>query len=225
MKICTKCKIEKFYNNFYKDKYNKDGYKSYCKECSNLVHFDFLKRNPNIGKEINKRYSKNHKEEIKQRNKSYRLNNQEKLAEYEKNRSEVRKPYRKIYNEEYYKNNKNKIIIQNVEYCNKREKKDILYRLRRRLRTRLYCAIRNGQKKGSAVRDLGCSVSELKQYLESKFKPNMSWDNYGEWHIDHIIPLSSFGLTSREQFLEACNYTNLQPLWMSENLQKGAKVI
>jgi hypothetical protein len=52
----------------------------------------------------------------------------------------------------------------------------------------------------------------------------MSWDNYGKWHLDHIIPLSSFDLTNREQFLKAAHYTNYQPLWAHENFMKRAKL-
>ena len=71
--------------------------------------------------------------------------------------------------------------------------------------------------------DLGCTIPELKQYLESKFQEGMTWENWGVhgWHIDHIIPLSSFDLTCREQFLKVCHYTNLQPLWAKDNLSKG----
>jgi len=89
------------------------------------------------------------------------------------------------------------------------------------LRLRLYHALNHNFKSGSAVRDLGCSISGLKLHLESKFQPDMTWDNYGEWHIDHIKPLSKFDLTDRDQLLEACHYTNLQPLWAEENLKKG----
>ena len=91
------------------------------------------------------------------------------------------------------------------------------------LRSRLNSAIKRDQKSGSAVKDLGCTIEELKLYLESQFEDNMSWDNHGEWHIDHIKPLASFDLTNEEELKKACNYTNLQPLWAKDNLKKGAK--
>ena len=96
-----------------------------------------------------------------------------------------------------------------------------------RLRQRLCKAIDGNYKAGSAVNDLGCTVEQLKQHLESKFSPGMSWDNWriDGWHIDHIKPLASFDLTDRKQFLEACNYTNLQPLWATDNLRKGDTVL
>jgi hypothetical protein len=62
-------------------------------------------------------------------------------------------------------------------------------------------------------------------HLESKFLPGMTWENRGvkpgQWSIDHIKPLSAFNLTDRMQLLEACHYTNLQPLWHSDNVRKG----
>jgi hypothetical protein len=63
----------------------------------------------------------------------------------------------------------------------------------------------------------------LRARLEVKFQQGMSWDNYGQWHIDHIKPLAKFDLTDRTQFLAACHYTNLQPLWAEDNLSKGAR--
>jgi hypothetical protein len=95
-------------------------------------------------------------------------------------------------------------------------------RLEHRLRGRVYGAIKS-KKAGSAVRDLGCSLEELRRYLELKFQPGMTWWNWGMdgWHIDHIEPLCNFDLTDRNQFLEACHYTNLQPLWAQDNLKKG----
>jgi hypothetical protein len=105
-------------------------------------------------------------------------------------------------------------------------KEDPNYRLAATLRKRLGVAIRTLAKKGSAVRDLGCSIEELKQYLEARFKPGMTWKNWSMagWHIDHVKPLASFDLTDEPQFKEACHYTNLQPLWACDNLAKNRKI-
>lgn len=76
------------------------------------------------------------------------------------------------------------------------------------------------------MRDLGCSISELKEHLESKFEPGMTWSTWGirGWHIDHKIPLSSFDLTSTTECRSAFHYSNLQPLWWYDNLKKGASI-
>jgi hypothetical protein len=110
---------------------------------------------------------------------------------------------------------------------NNRLKNDVNFKLRDRLRNRLYHAIKNGQKIGSAVNDLGCSIEKLKIYLESLFQEGMTWENwsYYGWHVDHKIPLSSFNLNNREEFLKACHYTNLQPMWRVENQQKSDKTV
>jgi len=74
---------------------------------------------------------------------------------------------------------------------------------------------------------LGCSAQELKIWIESKFKPGMTWENYGlhGWHIDHIIPCVSFKDFTKIETQRACfNYKNLQPLWAAENLMKSSKM-
>jgi|ERR1035437_25665 hypothetical protein len=105
---------------------------------------------------------------------------------------------------------------------------DINFLLAKRLRSRINQVIRKGkgQKAGSAVGDLGCSIQHLKLHLELFFDEGMSWNNYGTggWVIDHIKPLSYFDLTNREQFLEACNYKNLQPLWEIDNFRKNDSI-
>ena len=87
-------------------------------------------------------------------------------------------------------------------------------------------AIKRGYKAGSAVDDLGCSVESFKSYIEGLLQPGMTWANYSPrgWHLDHKVPLASFDLTDREQFLKACHYTNLQPLWAVDNIKKGDKI-
>lgn len=130
-------------------------------------------------------------------------------------------------NREYLREKKRKYKEANQLKINKlereRKKTDLQFRLACSLRVRFAKALKKNSKGGSAVLDLGCSIEELKTYLESKFQPGMSWDNYGlnGWHIDHIRPLVSFDLTDKDQVKEACKYTNLQPLWAEDNLSKG----
>lgn len=152
----------------------------------------------------------------KMRKKTYRDANKDKIKDYyNKNREKILNRT-KIYN----RLNRKKINQRHRH----RMKNDVLYKLRTALRLRSTAAIKGNYKSGSAVRDLGCSIGDFKLYLESKFQPGMTWENHTQygWHIDHIKPLSSFDLTDRKQFLEACHYTNLQPLWAKDNLSKGS---
>lgn len=111
--------------------------------------------------------------------------------------------------------------LQRLKYQKDKIKNDINFKIARRLRGRLHKVLNGRYKSGSAVNDLGCTLNYLKKYFDDMFSDGMTWSNYGEWHIDHIRPLCSFDLTDREQFLEACNYKNLQPLWAKDNLYKG----
>lgn len=111
-------------------------------------------------------------------------------------------------------------------YITRRWKTDVNYRIRKILRARLYSAIKNNVKCGSAVRDLGCSIEDFKIYIESKFQPGMTWENHSMtgWHLDHIRPLASFDLQNPNDFRCAFHFSNYQPLWASDNLLKGAKL-
>ena len=111
---------------------------------------------------------------------------------------------------------------------NERRATDLNFRIAKNLRRRMNQAIKGGDKVGSAVDDLCCSIEEFKAKVARFFKPGMSWDDNwgngpGKWHLDHIIPLSAFDLTNREQFLSAAHYSNYQPLWSEENLSKGSR--
>lgn len=100
---------------------------------------------------------------------------------------------------------------------------NINYRLMVLLRTRFKRAIQNNSKRESVLRLIGCSIDELKNYLEGKFQSGMSWKNYGfyGWHIDHIKPCSVFDLTKLEEQKKCFHYSNLQPLWARDNLKKN----
>lgn len=169
-------------------------------------------KDPELKKQYQKAYYEKNKERLAKQFQEYHQSNKQDILERHK---------------EYRGNNKDKIREINKIYQNRKEKEDVGYKLGRRLRNRLYYALKNNQKTGSAIKDLGCSVEELKAYLEKQFRPGMTWDNWGRpegcWHIDHIRPLCSFNLEDREQFLEAVNYKNLQPLWAKENIVKGGR--
>ena len=142
-------------------------------------------------------------------------------------------PYRKTENhkklkaaqdKKYYKNNKEKIY----KHIKERYHSDPQYKLSVNLRSRLGQFIRknNTKKSISALELLGADVDFVKKYLQNKFLKGMTWDNWSRdgWHIDHIIPLSSFDLTKIEEQRKAFHYTNLQPLWAVDNLKKGDKI-
>lgn len=124
----------------------------------------------------------------------------------------------------YRKANPDRLRAYFRDYARVRRATDLQFRLRLNLRRRITKLLSGRDTRaGSSVRDLGCSVAELKAYLESKFKPGMSWENYGLWHLDHIMPLSKFDLSVREEFLRACHFSNIQPLWAADNIRKGNK--
>jgi hypothetical protein len=92
-----------------------------------------------------------------------------------------------------------------------------------RSRLRKYLITHNITKKNKTFNIVGCSPQSLKEHLEKRFVDGMSWDNRSEWHIDHIIPLSS--AKTEEELYGLCHYTNLQPLWAEDNLKKSNKIL
>ena len=137
----------------------------------------------------------------------------------EKNKAKLRENQRRWYSQ----NKKTKNLYEK----NKR-KNCYIFKLKKNIRTRISLCVRKEIKLGSAIKDLGCTVEELKLYLESLFQLGMSWDNYGNkegnWSIDHIIPLSRVNLEDKEQFLKVNHYTNLRPMWHIDNIKKGNKL-
>jgi hypothetical protein len=97
-------------------------------------------------------------------------------------------------------------------------------KLANNLRRRLYKVLKGFNKSAHTMELIGCSIDHLITHLEKQFKTGMTWDNYGQWHVDHIKPLTSFNLDEPEQQRCACHYTNLQPLWADENKSKGNRI-
>ena len=171
-KICTKCKIEKSFDEFPSSKQHKDGKSSWCKECDRIK---------------GKKYREEHKEEYK------------------------------IYNKKYCLEHKNEIN----KYYNKRRKTDIRFKILGDLRNRIIKVLRGNNKSLSTMFLIGCEIDYLLYHLQSQFVEGMTWDNHGEWHIDHIKPCASFDLSKESEQHKCFNYTNLQPLWAKDNLTKG----
>ena len=101
------------------------------------------------------------------------------------------------------------------------------YKITQCLRSRVGKAIKlsGGSKSHKTMRLLGCTIDYVRQHLEAQFAEGMTWDNHGDWHIDHIIPCAAFDLTDESQQFKCFNYTNLQPLWASDNMSKGARIL
>jgi hypothetical protein len=116
---------------------------------------------------------------------------------------------------------KEKVINKQLIYQNKKYREDINYKLAKILRSRLRELVTSDFKSDSALKLVGCSIEYLKFRLESQFEEGMSWDNYGEWHIDHIRPCISYDLDDEEQQGICFGYKNLQPLWGPDNISKG----
>jgi hypothetical protein len=154
-------------------------------------------------------YLKN-KEIILKKNKEYILNKKDWKKNYDKKRDIKLKELR------------NK---QRLDYYHKRKVYDVDFRIRRSLRSRMYFAVKYGEKCDKTMNLIGCDIYELKKHLESKFLKGMNWDNYGKngWEIDHIIPCASFDLTNEIQQKQCFNYLNLQPLWVLDNILKSNK--
>lgn len=114
------------------------------------------------------------------------------------------------------------------EYENKYRNRNIQFRLRKILRSRLCNALRHQKsyKCNSTIGLLGCSIQDFKIYLETKFEVGMSWNNYGSvWHIDHIMPCAIFDLSRTEHQKRCFHFSNLQPLFASENQKKHKSIV
>ncbi len=177
--------------------------------------------------EYNRQYREKHRDKLNAYSKAYYQDNIIKAREvaniyYINNKEHVLKIVA-----EYRKKEPDKIRNLAKHYNKRRKSIDLLFKLKILLRDRFIKAVKKNAKKGSAVRDLGCSIEFFKEYLEQQFQPGMSWDNWTRngWHIDHIKPLTAFDLTLREEVVKACHYTNLQPLWALDNIRKGNKLV
>lgn len=209
-KICKNCKKNKDLSLFYSSKTNKDGKYGKCIDCFLFIQTDKRKANKPI--KIIEKVS---------------LTSEEKLIKRKLKKSEAEERFKQKHGLTrtalYYRRYKEK---NGISYETTRRKNCKKRKLATCLRGRLNKALESKRwhKNTNFSNYIGCSKEELVIYLESKFQDGMTWDNHTKdgWHIDHIIPLSS--ATTDKELYKLCHYTNLQPLWATDNLKKRSKL-
>jgi len=158
---------------------------------------------------LKKEYREKNADIIKIKKREHRLKNIDSYSEKDK---------------KYKIKNHEKIIERSRLYQERKTKSDNLYKFKRNIRA----LIRNSFNNKSLSKDtktcqiLGCSFEEFKTHIERQFHKGMSWENRNEWHIDHIVPVSS--AKTEEEIILLNHFTNLRPLWAKDNLKKGAKM-
>lgn len=213
MKKCTKCNIEKPFSDFYKSKQSKDSYNWNCKQCCNNRIKEWYSKSEKSSdyidrkKQYTKKYQNINKNILSEKTALYRQKNKEKRSE----------SFKKWYEENKITLNKKRTIYR--KSCQIRNLSFLI-----RLRMSKLIKGKNVNLKDDLIKILGCDLHYCKNHIESMFDDRMSWENHGSktWHIDHITPLAS--AKTEEELYKLFHYTNLQPLWWSDNLKKGSKV-
>ena len=220
-KKCSKCDISKPLEQFPNDPKCSGGKRGTCKGCRLnqwVPDGDEIIVCTTCGEEkVYTLFSKKGKQKpceckacLNKRERDKRLDNPE---EYNKKKRET------------YQFRKDKINETRRKNLQKRRDEDPEYRIMMALHVRLYDAVKyqKGTKSAKTLELLGCTVEQLQAFLEAEFEEGMTWDNYGEWHIDHIRPCAAFNLEDPEEQKKCFHWTNLQPLWALDNIRKGAK--
>ena len=172
-----------------------------------------------------------HKRNATQR--KYRKKNMDKESAYHREWAKKNRDKRNAYKREWAKKNRDKVNAYDREwakknrdkrnvYCRKIRKQRPEIRIIQNQRTRLgqfvkSCSIRSSER-------FGCTPKQLREHIEAQFKRGMTWQNYGKWHIDHIMPCSAFDLTNPDHVKICFNWQNLRPLWAKQNASKGKKI-
>ncbi|MBB6299916.1 hypothetical protein [Rhizobium leucaenae] len=250
-KACTKCEDLKNTSDFSVQKTVKSGRRSVCKSCessASLLRYERKRDVINAQKRalyaegpakhrersMNWHYE-NHDRSL-DRARSWKLENPDKVTSYNRsyyaeNADRLKADYaswaadnapkRRDYMRGWYDANPGK----HSEYSSRR-RESLKFRIESAMRCRIWSGITSGSKGDRRTIDLlEFSIADLMHHLESKFLPGMSFDNYGDWHIDHIRPLASFDYETPDdpEFKLAWALSNLQPLWAADNIAKGAK--
>ena len=216
-RICNKCNVQKKIIDFNKDKICKDGFKKICKICCEQKAKEYIEKNLEKVKIRRKKYYENNKEEIRKKARFFYKNNLDLVLKKRESQKENKR--------KYYLNNKERLNNKSKVYFKERKLIDPVFKLSCNLRTLIGGAIRRRgyTKKSKVYFILGCSFKEFKEYLENKFSDGMNWENSGQWHLDHIYPVSL--AKNEEELIKLNHHTNFQPLWAIDNMKKSNKIL
>lgn len=224
MKSCTICGEVKPYSEFHRRADSVDGHCCWCKPCKSERKRAAYSVTAERDRARVAAYRSAHPEKVAAAKRAAYL------KKHEQYKANGRAAYRrdpeskKKYQAEYRRNNLLAVNAATARYKRERLRSDPLFRAQYSMRARVFLAFRKKglPQRGRTREILGCEWDELKTHMESRFTEGMSWDNYGSWHVDHIIPLSS--ATSEAELVRLCHFTNLQPLWAADNIRKGARI-
>ena len=203
----------------------------YDKNCETIKNYQKVYHRKNID-DIHKRqkiYAKDNAENIKKTRKRYNEKHSDIIKKYKTEYNKKNIESIRVRSRIYRENNREKLRNIYSVYQKTRRDTDCQFKIIQNLRARIRLALRSQSTKKSisTVELLGATKEEVWKHLESLFKEGMTRENNSPkgWHIDHIRPMSSFDLSDPTQLKECCHYTNLQPLWWWENLEKGDKIV
>lgn len=226
LKRCGKCKKFKPLRCFGITKARWDGLRCYCKECDSASGREYTAANREKVNESKRKYRAKHGEAIIEYSRKYRKANAKAISERAKkfNKANAQKVKEQI--RKYRAANREKVNEKAKVYKAKRYKTVPKIRLNVIMSTSIYHSLK-GAKADRHWEDLvGYTLKKLIRHLEKQFVGGMSWENHGEWHIDHKIPISIFNFTKPEHgdFKRCWALKNLQPLWAADNLKKSANI-
>lgn len=241
-KVCTKCGSAAPLSFFYRHRRTRDGHTEQCKQCIKEQQRQYRQANALViakrDSERKKRSRQNDPEKFRERSRAWNSANPEKLKAKTARWMEANAERKRATNKAWKIRNADKAREQNKAWWSANKDKAREYARKRRLtpQGKINASVRSGiygrlsratGRKGKAktFELLGYTVEALVIHLERQFLNGMNWDNYGQWHVDHIVPLSSFSYETFQEpdFRAAWALTNLRPMWGGENIAKGAK--
>ncbi len=193
--------------------------------CKKEYDILYRARRKKYTQDRHKKYYEKNRKQILENQKQYRIDNLEKMREVETKRYRRDKDKRALYNKKWTSENPQR-MRKIYERTYERQKHEPEYRIASSISKLIRVALKENKEGGEWRNRIGYTMTELRQRLESQFTDGMSWENYGKWHIDHIIPQSFFVFDSIDdvEFRMCWRLENLQPLWAKDNLRKGNKI-